>query len=158
MIITLIGQDSHAFLKNPSDKICVIGGVCFEGVPGLEADSDGDVVLHAICNAISSITHVYVLGEIAPRMCKEDGVTDSREFLQVALGSLDHKKIRFVSLTIEGARPRMQSKVREIRHSVAGLLGIEEKYVGLTVTSGDGLTSFGQGDGLQCFALVSIEM
>ena len=48
------GEDSHRFLPPDSSKPCVIGGIIFEGVPGLDADSDGDVVYHAICNAITS--------------------------------------------------------------------------------------------------------
>ena len=65
------GRDSHAFLKNPGQKVCVIGGVKFEDINGLDADSDGDVVYHSLCHAISSIVQVSVLGTIAPKMCQE---------------------------------------------------------------------------------------
>ncbi len=48
-----IGQDSHRFHKEKSGKKCIIGGINFEEVPGWEADSDGDIVYHSICNAIT---------------------------------------------------------------------------------------------------------
>jgi len=45
---TGIGQDSHRFTATDSTKPCIIAGLVFDDVPGLAADSDGDVVLHAI--------------------------------------------------------------------------------------------------------------
>ena len=51
-----IGQYSHRFLSPDTTKPCVIAGLIFEDVPGFSADSDGDVVFHSICNAITSVT------------------------------------------------------------------------------------------------------
>jgi len=65
-----IGQDSHKFEVDNVDKPLILGGVIFEGEPGMSANSDGDVVLHAITNAISGITCKNVLGEVADKMCK----------------------------------------------------------------------------------------
>ena len=59
-----IGQDSHRFLSEESTKPCTIAGLIFEDAPGLSADSDGDVVFHAICNAITSVTGVPILGRL----------------------------------------------------------------------------------------------
>ena len=50
-----IGQDSHRFEETPG-KPLILGGVVFPGETGLLANSDGDVVLHAITNAVSGIT------------------------------------------------------------------------------------------------------
>ena len=51
-----IGQDSHKFdFKNKSKRL-ILGGITFEGYPGLLGNSDADVVLHAITNAVSGIT------------------------------------------------------------------------------------------------------
>ena len=58
-----IGQDSHRFLSDDSTKPCVVAGLMFSDAPGLSADSDGDVVFHAICNAITSVTGVPILGK-----------------------------------------------------------------------------------------------
>jgi 2-C-methyl-D-erythritol 2,4-cyclodiphosphate synthase len=152
---TGIGQDSHRFLPDDSTKPCVIGGVIFEDVPGLSADSDGDVILHAICNAISSVTGEPILGGIAIELCHKHGITDSSVYLEKALVTLKSQQIEHVSLTIEGKRPRMQGKTLEIRAKVASLMKIKIDQVGLTITSGDGLTDFGCGDGLQCFCILT---
>ncbi|MBI5274817.1 MAG: 2-C-methyl-D-erythritol 2,4-cyclodiphosphate synthase [Chlamydiales bacterium] len=150
-----IGQDSHRFLPPDVEKSCIIGGIVFEGIPGLDADSDGDVILHAICNAISSITHVPILGKIAPKLCFEEHIRDSSVYLQHAMDTLKEIKIHHVAITVEGKRPRMQSRVDQIRFHIAKLMDLDVSQVGLTVTSGDGLSDFGRGDGLQCFCIVT---
>ncbi len=152
---TGIGQDSHRFLGEESDKRCIIAGLPFEGVPGMDADSDGDVVFHAICNAITSITHVPILGEIAPKLCHDEGITNSRIYLEEALETLEGNEIEHVALTIEGQRPRMQKRSLEIRQSVAEVLKVGVDQVGITFTTGDGLTSFGRGEGLMCFCTLT---
>lgn len=70
MVKVSIGQDSHRF-DYKSKKKLVLGGVIFEDNIPLEANSDGDVILHAITNAISGITCKNILGEVADKMCKE---------------------------------------------------------------------------------------
>lgn len=150
-----IGQDSHRFLSSDSAKPCVIGGVIFPDVPGLSADSDGDVILHAICNAITSLTHVPILGGIAIDLCHKEGITDSQVYLARALETLGKQQISHVALTLEGKRPRFQARIDAVRAHVAGLLSVSVDQVGLTVTSGDGLTDFGCGDGLQCFCILT---
>jgi 2-C-methyl-D-erythritol 2,4-cyclodiphosphate synthase len=152
---TGIGQDSHRFLPDDSSKPCMIGGIIFEGVPGLDADSDGDVVYHAICNAITSLTGIPILGGIAVELCHNNGITDSQVYLEKALHTLGKQKIVHIALTIEGQKPRFQDKINEVRKQVASICGLQEHQVGLTATSGDGLTDFGCGAGLQCFCIVT---
>ncbi len=151
-----IGQDSHRFLPSDSFKPCVIAGLIFEDVPGLSADSDGDVVFHAICNAITSLTGVPVLGGIAIELCHKDGITDSQVYLEKAMETLGSMKVEHVALTIEGKKPRMQARNLEMREKIAQVMKIDVSQVGLTATSGDGLTDFGCGEGLQCFCVLTV--
>lgn len=152
---TGIGQDSHRFLSEESSKPCIIGGVIFDGVPGLDADSDGDIVYHALCNAITSLTHAPILGEIARDLCRKDGITDSQVYLEKALATLDKQQIVHIALSIEGKRPHFQEKIEEMRKRISSVLHISPSCVGITATSGDGLTDFGCGDGLQCFCVMT---
>ena len=152
---TGIGQDSHRFLSPDSKKPCVIGGVVIEDAPGLSADSDGDVVFHAICNAITTLTGVPVLGGIAIELCHKDGITDSSVYLEKALLTLGRQKIVHVALTIEGKTPRLQKYLEIICYSIASVMKISKDQVGVAVTSGDGLTDFACGEGLQCFCILT---
>ena len=152
---TGIGQDSHRFLSEKTEKSCIIAGLPFEDAPGLDADSDGDVIFHSICNAITSLTGIPILGEIAIKLCREQNVTDSSVFLQEAVKTLGKQSIEHVALSIEGKQPRFQKRANEIRGAVATALKIKLDQVGITFTSGDELTAFGRGDGLQCFCILT---
>lgn len=152
---TGIGQCSHRFLPADSSKPCLIGGIIFEGVPGLDSDSDGDVVFHAMCNAITSLSSIPILHGIARDLCRKDGITDSQVFLEKALHTLKPQKIVHISITLEGKRPHFEDHIDEMRAKIAKIVGLQKKQVGITFTSGEGLTDFGCGDGLQCFALIS---
>lgn len=152
---TGIGQDSHRFEKEKGEKKCILAGLVFEDAPGLDADSDGDVVFHAICNAITSLTHVPILGKIAIDLCHNHGITDSRVYLEEALKTLGEQTVEHVALTIEGKRPKFQKRADEIRQNVAQAMNLAPSQVGITFTSGDGLTSFGRGEGLMCYALLT---
>ena len=152
---TGIGQDSHRFLPEKGEKKCIVAGLEFQDAPGIDADSDGDVVFHAICNAITSLTHVPILGRIAIDLCHKKGITDSRIYLDKALETLGNKQVEHVALTIEGKRPKFQYRADELRQSVATAMNLSIDQVGITFTSGDGLTSFGRGEGLMCFCIIT---
>lgn len=152
---TGIGQDSHRFLPPESSKPCVIAGLIFGDVPGFMANSDGDVVFHAICNAISSLTGVLILGAIADELCLKDGITDSEVFLKEAMKTLGKQRVTHVSITIEAKKPKFKERILEMRENIARVMDLDISQVGLTATSGEGLTDFGCGDGVQCFAIVT---
>ena len=156
--LTGIGQDSHRFLPEKGEKPCIVGGLTFEDAPGLDADSDGDVIFHAICNAITSLTHVPILGKIAIDLCHKEGITDSRIYLEKALETLGNRTIEHVALTIEGKRPKFQKRSEEIRHSIASVMHLTPEQVGITFTSGDGLTAFGRGEGLMCYCMLTVSI
>ena len=118
-------------------------------------ERDGDVVFHAICNAITSLTHVPILGKIAIDLCHKEGITDSRVYLNKAYETLGSQKIEHVALTIEGKRPKFQKRAKEIRQSVANALNLSISQVGITFTSGDALTAFGKGEGLMCYSILT---
>lgn len=150
-----MGRKSRRFLPDESSKLCKIGGIQFETVPGFSSDSDGDVVLHSICNAITSLTGIPILGGIAADLCRKDGITDSGVYVQHALETLGNQKITHVALSIEGKRPRLQDRIDEMREVVAALLKITIDQVGVTVSTGDGLSDVGCGDGLACICCLT---
>lgn len=152
---TGIGLDSHRFLSEDSSKPCIVGGLIFDNVPGLDADSDGDVVFHAICNAITTLTGTPILGGIAIELCRKDGITDSQVYLERAILTLGKQKVVHIALSIEGKRPRFEEKFPAMKRNIAQVFGLTDKQVGITATSGNGLTDFGCGDGIQCLCILS---
>src|ERR1700758_1001965 len=116
---TGIGQDSHRFLPPDSSKPCVMAGLIFDSTPGFMANSDGDVIFHAICNAISSLTGILILGAIADDLCLKDGITDSEVYLREAMKTLGVLKITHVAITIEAKRPKFKDKLLAMRENIA---------------------------------------
>ena len=76
-----IGQDSHKFDFENKVKKLVLGGVIFEGHPPLEGNSDADVLLHSLTNAVSGVTCVNIIGETSDELCLKRGITDSTVYL-----------------------------------------------------------------------------
>jgi len=153
MIKVAIGQDSHRFDFGNPDKKLVLGGVAFDG-PALSGNSDADVVLHALTNAISGITGVNILGGTADKLCLEEGITDSSVYVREALKHFTGK-ICHVSFSIECLKPKITPKIPDMKRSIANLLNISEKDIGITATTGEGLTDFGKGLGIQCFCILT---
>lgn len=151
-----IGQDSHRFDKeNQGEKNLVLGGVIFEEGYPLMANSDGDVILHALTNAISGITGTNILGKIADDMCRS-GITDSEEYLKEALRYLEEKIIH-VSISVECKIPKIAPKKEEVIKNIARILQIQENCICITATTGEGLTECGKGNGISVFTCVTVE-
>lgn len=151
-----IGQDSHPFSKK---KGLVIGGLSFENENKLEGNSDGDVILHALCNALLQAIGEKSLGAFADKMCKIKGITDSTQYLKKTLKMINKKgfKMNNVGIMVEGKRPKFDPISHKIKENLSKLLNLSIERIGITATTGDNLTSFGQGKGLQCFCMISLK-
>ncbi len=152
-----IGQDSHRFTgsENVDQQAGVtnrtgqrLGGVWIADALTLQANSDGDVILHALTNAVSGITGVNVLGQKADEMCFDQGITDSAAYLKEALRFMGDRKIIHVSISVECKTPRLAAHIGDIRLGVSKLLSVPVDSVCMTATSGEGLTAFGRGEGI----------
>lgn len=157
MIKCAIGQDSHRFEPDGSKKPLMLGGVHIPGTPGLIGNSDADVVLHAITNAISGISGVNILGKVSDDLCLKEGITDSRIYLKKALEKLEGFRISHLSISMEGKRPKVSSFIPQIKSSLAELMSMDASDIGITATSGEELTSFGRGEGIQVLTMVTAE-
>ena len=151
---TGIGQDSHAFEEAPG-KPLILAGIRLDHPIGLKGNSDADVVLHSITNAISSITGSNILGSVADQLCQE-GVTDSSNFLKLALDDLEDWRISHIAIAIECLTPKISPHIDSMKKSIAKLCHINITDVGITATTGEGLTAFGKGEGIQAITIVTV--
>lgn len=158
--LTAIGQDSHRFEEEimPEGNTIKLGGVDIPNNRAFSANSDGDVVLHALTNAISGYTCVNILGGIADKICLEDGNKDSRVYLAEAMKYLGDAKITHVSISIECLRPKLKPYIDTMRETIGELLGIPANRVGITATTGEGLTGFGRGEGVQVLSMMTFKV
>jgi 2-C-methyl-D-erythritol 4-phosphate cytidylyltransferase / 2-C-methyl-D-erythritol 2,4-cyclodiphosphate synthase len=152
-----IGQDHHRFALK-GKKPLVIGGYVIPNEVGLEANSDGDIVLHALFNAISSALGGRSLSITADSMCK-NGITDSSKYLEPLLKEMRMKgfSVGNVSVSIEAKKPKLEPHHDKIKASVCSILGVSLDTVGLTFTSGEGLTGMGRGEGMACMCIATLK-
>ena len=150
-----IGEDSHRFSK--SIKLLVLGGVVVSKKGGLEANSDGDVILHSLCNALSSAIGGDSISTWSEEMCLKQKIIDSKEYVKVIFKKVkdDKYNVSNVSISIEAKKPRFSlEQLNKIKMSLAKILKINVKQVGLTITSGEGLSEFGNGKGIKVLCAV----
>ena len=151
-----LGQDSHAFLTS-GKKPLILGGVRISEGGGLTGNSDADVILHSLCNALSSAIGGDSLATWSDEMCLKKGITDSKKYVEHIYDEVKQKKYRVenVSICVEAKKPRLDLKIiNKIKENIANLLEINIDQVGITFTSGEELTAFGQGRGIQSIAQV----
>lgn len=153
--ISTIGQDSHRFGSPCGDTTIKLGGIDIPFDKPIEANSDGDVVYHAITNAISGFTGVNILGGEADKICLEQGIKDSSVYIVKALEYLKDGNIVHCSITIECLRPKLMPHIPAMKESIANILRLPASSVGITATTGEGLTGFGRGEGIQVFCILT---
>lgn len=157
MVKNGIGQDSHRFESQASAKPLILGGVVIPGYPGLSGNSDADVILHALTNAVSGVSGINILGKISDELCLKEGITDSRVYLKKALETLTSYRLSHISVSVECKRPILAPFVADIKASLAQLVSLDPADIGLTATTGEGLSSFGRGEGIGVFVLVTAQ-
>jgi 2-C-methyl-D-erythritol 2,4-cyclodiphosphate synthase len=151
------GTDSHRF-EEKGKKPLILGSVRISDSGGLVANSDGDVILHALFNAISQACGGESLGYYADPLF-EKGITDSREYLKIALQMAAGIGYRIgnIGIMVEAYRPHVPAEDRKrMKEAIAALCGVSKDRVGITFTSGEGLTAFGKGEGILVQAVVTL--
>ena len=113
--------------------------------------------MHALFNAISTAIGERSLGYYSDEMCRK-GVTDSKEYLKVILNKLKQKnyQINNVSIMMEAAKPKLEKYTDKIKDSLSKILKLEKERIGIAYTSGEKLTAFGRGEGIQGFAAITL--
>lgn len=153
-IKTGIGQDSHRF-ENEKGKPLMLAGIKFDYPFGLEGNSDADVVFHSITNSISSVTGKNILGELADQLVN-DGQKDSSEYLKLALNDLDDWKINHIAIAIECLKPKLSRHLEAMKQSISNICKINTSDIGITATTGESLTAFGKGKGIQAITIITV--
>jgi 2-C-methyl-D-erythritol 2,4-cyclodiphosphate synthase len=148
-----LGFDVHRFDTTRSLRL---GGVLFEGEPGLAGHSDGDVVCHAIADGLLGAVGLGDLGEHFPDTDPALAGIAGPELLGRALDKVRDAgyAAASVDLTVIAERPSIAPVRDEIRSGLAELLGVASDRVSIKATRPEGLGL--SGDGVACLALVVV--
>lgn len=148
-----IGYDVHAF--GEGDHV-TLGGVRIPHPYGLVAHSDGDVALHALCDALLGAMALGDIGEHFPDSDPRWKGADSRRFLRHCAALVREHGWRFVNadLTIVAQQPRIGPYRVQMRQNIADDLGVRLDRINLKATTTEGLGALGRSEGLACQAVV----
>ena len=150
------GDDGHPF--GPGAPLA-LGGMVFEGAPRLHGHSDGNVALHAVCDALLGAAGLGDLGRLFPADSSTPAGIASREMLSACLERVvaaGYEPVA-IDLTLVGARPRLTGRLDAMAASIAGLVGIAADRVNVKASSGNlaGFEGAGRGISARAVAVVA---
>jgi 2-C-methyl-D-erythritol 2,4-cyclodiphosphate synthase len=151
-----IGLDAHAF---SDESALVLGGVDFPGERGLAGHSDGDVVAHALIDALLGAAGLGDIGELFPSGDPEWLDASSIRLLQRAYEVVRGAGWELVNAdcALIGEEPRIAPVRDAMQGRLAGAMGVDIERVSLRATTTDGLGFTGRGEGLAAHAVALLE-
>lgn len=150
------GVDVHAF--GPGDKI-VIGGVVIPHTHRLIAHSDGDVLLHALSDALLGAAALGDIGQHFPDTDAQYANADSRALLRLVMAKLRARQYKVVNadMTIIAQKPRMAPYIPRMRANIAEDLGCAVDDVNVKATTTEKLGFNGREEGITALAVVLLQ-
>jgi 2-C-methyl-D-erythritol 2,4-cyclodiphosphate synthase len=147
------GFDVHAF--GPGDRV-FIGGVEIASERGVIAHSDGDVALHALCDALLGAAGLGDIGHLFPDTDPAWRGADSRGLLRRVVARVAEQGLAVCNadITVIAQAPRLAPYIDAMRERIAEDLGIARERVNLKATSTERLGYIGRGEGLAAHAVV----
>lgn len=150
------GFDVHAFCEG--DQI-VLGGVAIPFHQGLKAHSDGDVLLHALADALLGAAALGDIGHLFPDTSSEWAGADSRDLLRRVMGRIAEEGFAVVNVdtTIIAQAPKMAPHIEAMRLNISEDLAVPASRVSVKATTTENLGFTGRGEGIACQAICLLE-
>jgi 2-C-methyl-D-erythritol 4-phosphate cytidylyltransferase/2-C-methyl-D-erythritol 2,4-cyclodiphosphate synthase len=149
------GHDSHPFGPGTGLRL---GGIEIPGAPQLAGHSDGDVVLHAVADALLGAAGLGDLGQLFPADARTPRGIASTELLAEVVRRLAGVGLRpgTVDIVVIGARPRLGARLDLMRRAIAGLLGVDEGVVNVKASTGNLAGDEGAGRSVSARVVASV--
>jgi 2-C-methyl-D-erythritol 2,4-cyclodiphosphate synthase len=147
-----LGVDAHAF---EAGRRLVLGGVPIDFPSGLAGYSDGDVIAHALTDAVLGAAGLGDIGSLFPADDQRWHGADSLQLLRDAYARVREADFELVNADciLIGEEPRIASQREEMRQRLAGALGVQTARVNVRATTTDRLGFTGKGEGLAAQAV-----
>lgn len=150
------GYDAH---RLAAGERLVLGGVTIPHDKGLAAHSDGDVALHALCDALIGAAGGGDIGKHFPDDDPSYENIDSRILLRRVIATLGDQGLSVgnADVTIVAEEPRLAAHVSQMRANIAADLGIDANRVNVKATTTEKMGFVGRGEGIAAHAVVLLE-
>lgn len=151
-----IGYDIHRLVD---ERKLVLGGVEIPYIKGLLGYSDGDVLLHAIADAILGAMSLGDIGQHFPNTDPQYKDIPSRELIKRVIGIMREKKfvLKNVDTIIMAEEPKVYPFKEKMLDQLSSMLGIDRNSINVKATTNEGVGSIGRGDAIAAHAVVLLE-
>lgn len=151
-----IGYDIH---RLAADRRLVLGGVAIEHPKGCTGHSDGDVLLHALMDALLGAANLGDIGRHFPSDDPAYAGARSTELMRKVGGLVRERGLEITSLdaTVIAQEPRLAPHVQAMRDAIAKALDIGVDRVSVKATTSDGLGLVGAGEAIAALAIAQLE-
>ena len=148
------GVDTHAFGAERDDV--TLAGVKIPHESGLVAHSDGDVVCHALMDALLSAAGLDDIGHHFPDTDEQFRGADSMELLRKVVLMLSRAGYctKNASISVLAEKPRLAPYIAQMKENLAGALGVPQNAVGIAAGTNERLGYVGEGKGITVYATV----
>ncbi|MCL2110542.1 2-C-methyl-D-erythritol 2,4-cyclodiphosphate synthase [Microgenomates group bacterium] len=156
-----LGVDHHVLreerLNNHGFPLTLGGYVIPDQSVSLDSNCDGDVLIHALCNALSTALGDGSLAPTTDALCGS-GIKYSRDFLAPFLKKIRDQgySINNISASIEAQKPHLEEHRSAITASLSEALSLDLSRIGISFTTGEGLTACGRGKGIYAQVICSL--
>lgn len=149
------GFDAHRFAPG---RPLILGGVEIPFEQGLLAHSDGDVLIHALCDALLGAAGLGDIGRCFPDTDAAYAGIDSRILLRRVVAMLLDRdyQIHNVDVTVIAQRPRLAPHIGEMQSRLAADLGLDVSQVNIKATTTEAMGFTGRGEGIAALAVALI--
>ena len=150
-----IGFDAHRLIEG---RKLVLGGETIDYPLGLDGHSDGDVLLHAVTDALLGSVAAPDIGMLFPADDPRWSGQESRTFLDKAVSVVEEKgyRVQQLDIVVIASEPKIAEYASSIRQRVASILGILPEDVGLKATTTDKMGFTGRGEGIAVQVVVTV--
>lgn len=155
IIMVGFGYDVHRLAEGES---LILGGVSIESPIGTVAHSDGDVVLHALCDALLGAAGLGDIGEHFPDTDAQWKNAPSSIFVQEVMRMIHEAEYQLVNLDIALVleAPKIKSYKDAMRSSIAAMCSLEPKRVNIKATTSEKLGFVGRKEGVQAYCICEL--
>jgi 2-C-methyl-D-erythritol 2,4-cyclodiphosphate synthase len=146
------GYDAHTFAAG---RPLILGGVTIPYEKGLAAHSDGDAVIHALCDALLGAAALGDIGSYFPDTDKEFKNIDSRILLRKVIELIHDENLKLINadITIQAQAPKMAPYLDEMKKNLASDLNTEIGNINIKATTTEGMGFIGRKEGIAVHAV-----
>ena len=150
-----IGYDIHRFVE---DRPLILGGIEIPYLRGLQGHSDGDALLHAICDAILGACGMEDIGHQFPVSDDRYAGMASIELLRIVVDMIKKKgfKVDHIDSVIIMEEPKIIPFKKNMKQIIAETLGIEIENMSIKATTQEGVGAIGRGEAVAAYAVACL--